>query len=135
MQIQNFTVNDRESSPVAHTFEPRSAALFQAGWAESGATAEGEKTLTLNWRNGDVAKDIRRQVRLRFAMPLFATETVNGVERQVYQDLMFADAKFMFGNTTTRQQRSNFVGMFAGMLDPVNAAVIDETLTGLSSVW
>lgn len=130
MQIGNFTVNDRESTPVAHTFGPRDAPGNMAIFAETGATAIGEKLYTVRWRN----TPDRRNVRITFAMPVTVNETINGVTRTSVDRLAYFDGNFRFDTKLTEQERKNFVGMLANSF-AASVTVVDKTLTGLESIW
>lgn len=130
MQIGTFTVNDRETTPVAHSFVPRDVPGNMAVFAEAGATPIGEKLYTVRWRN----TPDRRNVRITFAMPVTVNETINGVTRTAVDRLAYFDGNFRFDTRLTEQERKNFVGMLANSFGP-SIAVIDKTLTGLESIW
>lgn len=130
MQTGSFSVNDRATTPVAHTFTPRGAPTGMARFAEAGPTAIGEKTLSVRWRDSET----RRNVRLTFAVPVVVTETINGVNRVKVERTSFVDANFRFDTMATEQERKDTVGMFANML-AASVTVIDKTLTGLEDIW
>lgn len=131
MQTSSFTVNDRATpSPVAHTFVPRDAQPGFAVFAEPGATMVGEKTFVVRWRTSPG----RRHVRVTFAVPIVATETVNGVDMPKVQRMMLIDCNFRFDETTSEQERADAVGMFAQSLSGTNN-VFNKTITGLEAIW
>lgn len=127
----SITVNDRESSPVAHTFAPQERKDGIAVFSEAGTIPAANKTLTASWRrqaNGN------RKVRLVLAVPVEVTETINGVNYTRAVRPAFADVTFTFPSDSTLQERKNVVGMLANALDP-SVTVLDGTITGTEGIY
>lgn len=129
--FNSFTVNDRETTPVAHTFSPQSKGpgdivLFE----EQQSSPAGARKCTVSWRKTAG----RRRVRIVFADPKEVTETINGVAVPKVVHTNFADVTFTFDEDSTLQERKNLVGMFANALGS-SVTVIDNTVTGLEGIW
>jgi hypothetical protein len=128
----SFAVNDREATPVAHTFEPngRGKDNQMVRFVEPGVVPAADTVCTVSWR--DTAD--RKKVKLVFAFPMVVTETINSVDytKVLYSD--YANFELSFDKRSTAQRRKNLVGMFANMLAP-GVTVIDDTVTGLESIW
>lgn len=129
-QAASITVNDRESTPVAHIYAPRQIVPGSATFVESGSVPIGEKSLTIRQRKSGN----RYYIRITLAVPVLVMETVNGVSVPTVPRMSFIDANFRFDDTSTLQERKNAVGMFANAL-AASQAVVDGTLTGLEGIW
>lgn len=129
-QAASIAVNDREATPVAHTFAPRAIAPGVATFVESNSVPIGEKTLTIRTRkNGS-----RYYTRIVLAAPVLVNETINGVSVPKVPRVALVDCTFRFDDTSTQQERSNVVGMFANAL-AASQTVVNPTLTGLEGIW
>lgn len=126
----SFTVNDRESTPVAHTFVPQEREKGAARFIEPGVVPIANRNYTVSWRttNG------RTRVRLVLADPKVVTETINGVDVTKVPFKNFADVTFTFDENSSEQERKNLVGMFANSL-AASVTVIDDTVVGLEAIW
>lgn len=126
----SITVNDRETTPVAHTFAPIGDNGPMALFREAGAVPDVDSKLNISWKlNGS-----RKRVRVTLAVPKAVTETINGVDVVKPQFVQFADVTFTFDGQATLQERKNLVGMFANALD-ASQTVVDSTVTGLEEIW
>lgn len=129
-QAATITVNDRETTPVAHNYAPRRMEPGLAMFVESGSVPLGEKSLTLRWRKSGA----RYYQRIVLAVPTLVTETVNGVGVPTVPRTALIDCTFRFDDTSTDQERKNAVGMFANAL-AASQTVVNSTLVGLEGVW
>lgn len=129
-QATSFAVNDRKSTPVAHTFVPADANGSLAVFREAGAIPAGDRKVTVSMRktNG------KYRVRLVLANPVVVTETINGVNRYKVDRTSFADVTFTFDETSSLQEREDTVGMFANALSD-SLTVLDDTITGLNGIY
>jgi len=129
----SFSVNDRETTPVSHTFAPQERRDGFASFFEGGTVPNGNKTVAVSWRT---LSDGRRRVRMTLVVPVEVTETINGVDyTKTYAGrLGQADVTFTFGSSSTQQDRDNLVGIFANALDSA-VTVIDSTVTGLEGIY
>lgn len=129
-QASSITVNDRETTPVAHTFAPRQIVPGAATFVEAASVPIGEKTLIIRTRKSDT----RYFVRVTLACPVLVTETINGVSVPKVPRVTFIDATFRYDDTSSEQERKNAVGMFANAL-AATQAVVNPTLTQLEGIW
>lgn len=130
----SITVNDRETTPVAHTFAPSGRVEDGVRFIEnssSGVTI-GQRSLIL--RAKQPSPSSRRTVRVTLASPTLVTETINGVAVPSVPRTAYVDCTFKFDAGSTSQERKNLVGMFANAL-AASQTNIDAVLTGLDSVW
>lgn len=129
-QAASITVNDRQATPVAHTFAPRQVAPGSALFVESASVPIGEKSLIVR----TAKKGTRYTTRITFAVPVLVTETVNGVAVPTVPRSSFVDCTFRFDDTSTLQERKDTVGMFYNML-AATQTVIDGSVTNLEGIW
>jgi len=129
-QAASITVNDRESTPVAHVFAPRSIVPGAATFVEAASVPIGEQSLVIRTRKSGS----RFYTRVTLACPILVTETINGVAVPKVPRVGFIDATFRFDDTSTEQERKNAVGMFANALAS-SQTVVDGSLTKLEGIW
>jgi len=129
-QAASIVVNDRESTPVAHTYAPRSITPDLATFVETGTVPIGERKLTLSSRKSGS----NYRVRVKLVSPVLVNETINGVSVPTVPRVSYADVTFTFADTSTLQERKNLVGMFANAL-AASQTVVDGTVTGLEGIW
>jgi hypothetical protein len=131
-QITSFSVDDRESTPVSHTFSPagfaqgNSVALFR----EAADTPHGDIKFSVGWRSTGA----NRKVRVKLEVPVVVTETINGVDKPEVIRKSYVDCVFTFDQYSTQQERDNAVGMFANALDS-SITVIDDTVAGTDPIY
>lgn len=127
----SFTVNDREPTPVAHTFVPRMASdPAHALFVEPGSVAAGDKVLLLKQRKtGSKYKQT-----VLFKIPVVATEVVNGISRPVVLRIEYFELTRACEDTSTLQERKNSVGMFYNMLAS-SQAMLDAFFTNLDQPY
>lgn len=129
-QATSIVVNDRESTPVAHTFAPRAVSTDLALFVESASVPIGERKLSIASRktNG------KYRTRVKLENPTLVTEVVNGVNVPKVPRTAYADVTFTFDETHSLQERKNTVGMFYNAL-AASQTLVDASVTGLESVW
>lgn len=129
-QAASITVNDRATTPVAHTFAPREIQTGLASFVEAAAVPIGERRLSLRWRK--TGKRFYQRVTL--SVPALVMETINGVSVPTVPRVILIDCTFRFDETSTEQERKDAVGMFANALAS-SQPVIDGTVVKLEGVW
>jgi hypothetical protein len=129
-QAASIVVNDRATTPVAHTFAPRRVESGLASFVEANSTPIGEKTLTVRYRKSGK----RYYQRVTLTVPVLVVETINGVSVPSTPRMSLIDATFRFDETSTEQERKDAVGMFANALAST-VTVVDGTLTKLEGIW
>lgn len=130
-QRASFAVLDRETTPLSHTFVPRttqdsSVVLF----AETATVPIGERVFTISTRKTGT----KYRTRIKLESPVLVTEVINGVSRPSVPRISYADLTFTFEDTSTAQERRNTVGMFANAL-AASQVMINATLVDLESIW
>lgn len=128
-----ITVNDRESTPVAHAFTPRGdiAGAVGATFRTVANTLIEEESLILRW---GTSQNGRRTARVTIADPYVVTETINGVNVPKVLGVGFVDLNIRFDADVPLQQRKNLVGMLANLLAS-SQAVVEPVVTGVEGVW
>lgn len=125
-----ITVDDRESTPVAHAFTPRSDSNGVAEFRESTGVPIGDSVLTISLRETSG----KYRARIKMAMPTVVTETINGVDYPKVARTAYADLTVTFADSSTLQERKNLIGMFANTL-AASQTVPNGVLTSLEEVY
>lgn len=108
-----ITVNDREDTPVSHTFSPQLEKNNVFYFHERDGIPLGDKQLTLSVQataNGNY------KARLRIADPVVVVETINSVDVPKVDRTAYASVEFTFSNRSSEQERENLIGMLANAL-------------------
>lgn len=129
-QAASVVVNDRATTPVAHTFAPRRISTDLALFVETGSVPFGERKLSISQRQSGG----KYRVRVKLENPVLVTETVNGVSVPTVPRTSFADVTFTFDQYSTLQERKDTVGMFANALAAAQT-MVDSSVTGLEGIW
>jgi hypothetical protein len=110
--IKSLTVNDGESTPVAHTFEPRTADSGVAVFREIGSTWIGDNTLTI------LTKEAKTNVKVRIVigMPVVQTETINGIDSPKAVRSAYAATEFTFDKSSSAGERANLRTILGNLL-------------------
>lgn len=108
--LTSITVNDRASTPVAHTFVPKDGGRTTgvAVLKETAAVAIGDRSFSFSRKDNSSYE----KVRIVFKNPVLVTETVNGVDRYVVDRTSYVDVTFAFPVNATTQEKKDTVGMF-----------------------
>lgn len=128
--FNSFTVNDRETSPVAHVFTPRSRKDAVATYVKSTGVPVGDERFTISLR--ETADKFR--ARITMSLPVVVTETVNGVASPVVARTARASVDLSFDKESTLQERKNAIGLLANSLAAANSQ-FDGVLTGLEEIY
>jgi hypothetical protein len=127
----SFAVNDRETSPVAHTFLPRgrdSEGVWE--FYEAGSTAIGENQFTIQIRESGA----NYKVRIKLELPIVVTQTINGVSQPVVDRTSFVDSVFTMSKRSSVQERKNLVGLHYNALAAANT-VFNDVLTKFEDIY
>jgi len=126
-----ITANDRESTPVTHSFSPDGEENGVFRFVETDGVPVGDNVLTVS---KNVTPAQKRKLRVRLAMPVTVTETVNGVDSPKIVRTAYADFAFTFDKESTLQERKNLVGLMAGLLASSEPSM-NEVLTELKGFY
>lgn len=128
--LTSFAVNDRESTPVGHTFTPVDNPNGLARFIEAGVVPIADRVYSMSWKK----TALRAKVRAVLSDPKVVTETINGVDSTKVMWKNHAEVIFNFDTRSTLQDRKNIVGMLANSLLE-SVGVLDDTFTGLEAVY
>lgn len=110
-QATAIVVNDREDTPVAHTFAPRDKVGNLWTFSEGASIAAGDGKITVSWSSDQTYK---RKVRMKVILPVVVTDS--DTNRDYVQHTPFFDGTFVLPGESTAQERENLVGIVANAL-------------------
>lgn len=124
-----ITVNDREDTPVAHSFTPTVIENGVGVFHERDGVPIGDSKLTLSARK----TGSKYKARMVLALPVMVTETINSVDQYKVSRTAYADVSFTFDESSSEQERENAIGLVANALDAAQSTVIGvlQDLEGL----
>lgn len=128
----NMVLKDRTTpTPADHTFSPDGDdANGVHVWSEKVGVAAGNPRFTATMRK---AKDKYRHT-IRLAVPVVATQTINGVSSPVVLRTGYLALSVVFSELSTAQERADAVGLFYNSLAASNTQV-NDMLVNLNDVW
>lgn len=130
-QLTSLAIDDRETTPVTHTFVPRSLENGVALFVETDGTPIGDSSVTVSMRKSGLDKF---KARIVLAVPVVVDETINGVVDPKVARVGYADVTFTFASKSSLQERKNVVGMLADAL-AADQTFIDSVCTGLEGIY
>lgn len=125
--MASIVVNDGESTPVAHTFDPvRITNGDLAEWVNRAqAYQAGRENLKLSLR--EIAKGTVRKATVNTMIPRVVTETINGAAVSSSPDFGGAKTEFTIPLSWTKQQAKNLRVEHANALaHAIMAAAVDD---------
>jgi hypothetical protein len=130
-QATTITIDDRESSPVAHVFTPSGEDANGVWQFLNNAIEEtvGRESLTIGLKRGT-----RNRVQMRLTLPVMATETINGVSNPTIVRYNRATVEFTFDENSSLQERKNTIGLTYNALAASQTA-IDSVLTNVEDFY
>lgn len=131
-QLQSIVLTDRAPTPVAHTFVPFDKKGDVGYVVEQGASPIGNAELSISRRQ--VASSGRYIVTVKLSRPTVVIETINGVSTSKIQRVAYGEATFKFDETSTEEERNNFVGMFADAFG-TSKTLVNDTVVKLTGVY
>jgi hypothetical protein len=124
-------VDDKESTPVTHDFEPKFIDGVIARFVEKSASSSlGFMPLSISIRepNRQTQKDLHYTVRIQWAMPVTVDETINGVTVTKVDHVNYSDQTLKISASATEQERQNFAEMDANLRDQAGYRAVVEDL-------
>lgn len=129
-QAASIVVNDRATTPVAHTFAPRSITTDLASFVEVGSVPIGERRITVDSRfTGG-----KYRIRLRVINPTLVLELINGVSVPKVPRTAYGEVTFTFDSTSNDQERKDTVSYIANALLS-SQTMVTASLVGLEGIW
>lgn len=129
--LANIVVNDRATTPVAHTFTPRAPQGDVAIYVESTGIPKGDRRFTMSVRELNGGK---YRCRLVLTNPVLVTETINGVASPKLARTAFAAVEFTFDAYSTEQERKDTIGLLANAL-AASVTQVNDSFTKLEGVF
>jgi hypothetical protein len=129
-----LVLTDRASTPVDHTFTPDG---FLNGQTVATFVKRNSDGVPVgDWRFSVAIRKTGNRTRpsLRLAVPIVATETVNGVDTPVVVRTAYANVDFNFDNKSSDQERADIVGMTASALAE-SLTQVDSAIVGLERIY
>lgn len=126
--MTNVALTDRESTPVTHTFKPRSLRNDVAELVNSSGVPIGDEKLTLSMKKQ--GSFYRGEARL--LLPVIQTETISGIARPTVVRTAIVSINVSFPEGGTRQERDNAIGLAYALLSD-GRAMVDETFVDLGT--
>lgn len=124
-----LVVNDRATTPVAHTFTMRAKEPVPL-FVETGSVPFGERKFTISTRK--TAGKYRTVLKLE--NPTLVTEVVNGVNVPKVPRTAYAELRLTFDEFSSEQERADTVGMIANAM-AASQTMMNATLVKLESIW
>lgn len=129
-QLIAVSLNDRETTPVAHAFTPFDISSGVGYLVRSTGVPVGDEILTISSRKSGA----RRKNKLVLTVPVVQTQTINGISTPLVVRKAYAEVNFNFDETSTEQERKNLVGMTANAL-AASQVMLDAVLVKLEGVY
>lgn len=130
-QFVAFTLNDREPTPVAHTFQPNQSPTSELAVAKrtTGVPVADEIITISNKTSGQ-----KRKIRMLIVLPVVANEVINGISKPSVIRRGIAEVNLTFDDISSLQERKNLVGLLYASLAP-GQVMLDATFTGLEGLY
>jgi len=132
--MSDFTtlvLDDRQATPISHSFVPVSRENGIAEWSETDGTPLGDNKVTASVRR---AANDKIKSRFKLVIPVTAVETVNGIALTKVVRVGYADISFTFDSSSTQEERDDLVGMTADALSVANPQ-LHNLFVNLQSVY
>jgi hypothetical protein len=131
-QLQSTVLQDRKATPVAHTFTPRDIVSGVGTVIETTGVPVGNSRLSVSL--SQTASSGRYKATVKLAVPVVATQVVNGVSTPVVQRTAYADLQFTFDATSSEAERNDIVGMLADALG-TGKTLVNDLVVKLQGVY
>lgn len=130
-QRTDLILTDRAETPVSHTLTPdgtdtNGVHLF----SEKVGVPAGYPRFTASLRR--TAEKFRASLKL--AVPVVATQTINGVSAPIVVRTAYAEVNFTFDQLSSAEERSDVIGMIADALS-ADQDQINDLLVNLSDIY
>lgn len=131
----NLVINDRASTPVAHTYtpdgEPGKAGVHQFSEKTSVPAGNPTYTISLQQPNG-TGRYYRATVKL--VIPVVQTQTINGITSPVVVRTSTIHFDTQFDKLSTDQERKDAVGLMVNSLAAAQTQ-INDLVVNLSDIY
>jgi hypothetical protein len=122
--LTTLTIDDGQSTPVAHSFVPTGMPNGVAEFRDSDGVAVGDNILTVSSKLAT-----RRKVSVRFKLPQTATLAGDGNASEVISRIAYVRMDFDFDAASTEAERDDAIA-FARNLLSASQTAIDSVVVG-----
>lgn len=127
----NLVINDRASTPVAHTFTPDGDdANGVHVFSEKTGVPAGNPRFTASLRKSNG----KFRATLKLAVPIVQTQTINGVSAPLIIRTGYVDVNVTFDEYSTDQERKDAIGLMANSL-AASQTQINDLLVNVSDIY
>lgn len=130
-QLQPLVLTDRATTPVNHTFNPRTVRGDVGEVVETSGVPLGDSRATISLVKTSAG---RYKAVFKLEVPVVQNATINGVVTPTVVRKAYAECMFSFDSTSSEQERNDIVGMLASGL-ATNKALIHDTIVKLQGVY
>lgn len=130
-QLAALVIKDAATTPVDHTFNPRSIEGGVATLVESTGVPIGESRISFSQTRNSSGR-IRALVKL--AIPVVQDSTVGGITRPTVVRTNYADLTFNFDASSSTQERKDLVKFVNDMLAS-SKTMVQSTLVDLEGLY
>jgi hypothetical protein len=131
-QLQPVVLQDRATpTPEDHTFQPRDIEKGVGSLTESSGVPVGDNRLTISSSRTTTG---RYKPKLTLASPIVETQTINGVDSPKIVRTAYADLTFTFEETSSEEERNNFVGLVRSALS-TDKTLINDAIVKLQGIY
>jgi hypothetical protein len=127
----NLVINDRATTPVAHTFSPDGTDVNGVHlFSEKTAVPAGNPRVGIKLGK----KTNRYEPTVSVVVPIVQTQVINGVSSPVVVRTARARLDFTFDSLSTDQERKDVVAFMANTL-AASQTQVNDLLVGLSDIY
>lgn len=127
----NLVVNDRKSTPVAHTFTPDGTDANKVHlFSEKTGVPAGDSRFSASLRRTGG----KFRATLKLAVPVVQTQVINGVSSPVVVRTAYGEVNFTFDELSSAAERADVVGMIANSLATAQTQ-INDLLVNVSDIY
>jgi hypothetical protein len=127
----NLVVNDRATTPVAHTYTPDgddSNGVHVFSEKTSVPAGNPRYTASLRSSNGKYRPVVK------LTIPVVQTQTINGVSSPVVVRTSYAEVNFTFDALSSEQERADTVGLLVNSL-AASQTQLNDMIVKLSDIY
>jgi len=127
----NLVINDRASTPVAHTYTPDGDdANGVHVFSEKTGVPAGNPRFTAQLRNSNG----KYRPSLRLTVPVVQTQTISGISSPVVVRTAYVELNCTFDALSTDQERKDAIGLMANSMAAAQTQ-INDMLVNLSDIY
>lgn len=130
-QLDTIVLNDRATTPVAHTFNPRGIDGGVASLVESTGVPLGDRKVTVSSTR---TSNGRVKVVMKIAVPVVQATTLSGVTSYALLRTAYAETTFSFDSGSSAQERADICEFVAGLCAS-DADLIPAVIEDLEGLW